>query len=99
MCRTGAVGGRKHPSCSPAGSLTGNKLLHFLKIRALKTQEMLTYSFCWLANTHIDARCGRVELVFGQGWRGWRGQAWRGALIEEDAAVGETVLPQVSAHA
>ena len=49
-------------------------------------------------NTHIDAGCRRVELVFGQGWRGRRGQPGRGALIEEDAAVGETVLPQVPGH-
>lgn len=49
-----------------------------------------------LGNTHIDAGCGRVELVFGQGRRGRRGQPGRGALIEEDAAVGEAVPPQVS---
>lgn len=24
--------------------------------------------FCTEGNTHIDAGCGRVELVFGQGW-------------------------------
>lgn len=36
---------------------------------------------------YVNAGCGRVQLVFGQGWRGrWRQPGWW-ALIEEDAAV------------
>lgn len=48
---------------------------------------------------YVDAGSGRVELVFGQGRRRRGRQSGRGALIEEDAAVGKAVLPQVSEKA
>lgn len=48
---------------------------------------------------YVDAGSGRVELVFGQGRRRWGRQSGWGALIEEDAAVGKAVLPQVSEKA
>lgn len=48
-------------------------------------------------STHVNTGCGGVELVFGQGRRGRWGQPWWGALVQEDAAVGETVPTQVPA--
>jgi len=45
--------------------------------------------------TYIDAGRGGVELVLGQGRGGGRGQPRRGTLVQEDAAIGQAVLPQV----
>lgn len=86
LCRTDEVGGRKHPSCSQAG----HKNTHIFRYLSLCDSNKQNKDI-----SHINARCGWVELVFGQGWWRWWGWSWWGALVKEDAAVGKAIPPQV----
>lgn len=78
---------------------------HLTALKYLFTQNNIILSSreqTWvrwnLSVTHIDAGGRWIEFVFGQGWRRRRGQPWRRALVEKDAAVGQPILSQVSAH-